>query len=200
MKKIIGLLVLMTIFLTSCKTKDTPISNNLKQNLEENKKKISLVPFIGTNEKLLYMLRDSLINRGFNVKIENYHTLPKEAYYPLTRRYRAGKILKYLNTLNFSTKILGITNKDISHTKGNVYDWSIMGMGYLSGKVCVVSTFRIKDINKRLPLIALHEIGHIYGLPHCNNKCLMLSPKPDYTVKNFCNECQLKLNNNSFSS
>ena len=68
-------------------------------------------------------------------------------------------------------KIVGLTSKDISFTKGEVYDWGIFGLGSLDGKACVISTFRLgagKADNalkmQRLIKFINHEVGHTFGL------------------------------------
>jgi archaemetzincin len=43
--------------------------------------------------------------------------------------------------------VLGITDKDISSTKGVHADWGVMGLGFCPGSACVISSFRVK--NKR---------------------------------------------------
>jgi archaemetzincin len=112
--------------------------------------------------------------------------LPKEAYYPKRKRYRADELLKTLTALAEGepegTKVLGMTSVDISTTKGDVEDWGIFGLGDLSGTACVLSTFRLRGHlrNKahfrfRVVSVAVHEVGHTLGLDHCTEpKCVML--------------------------
>lgn len=131
--------------------------------------------------------------------------LPSSAWYPPRSRYRAEKILKYLNTLRNGsyTKITGLTSKDISTTKDSIYDWGIFGLGELGGPTCVVSTFRLKknSISKnvflrRLLEIVNHELGHTFGLDHCtHSRCIMEDAKGTIkTVDNssgtLCNACR----------
>ncbi len=50
--------------------------------------------------------------------------LPAAAYYAPRGRYRADSLLQYLKRYGSGdTVIIGLTNKDISTTKGNVADW-----------------------------------------------------------------------------
>lgn len=103
--------------------------------------------------------------------------LPVSTYYQPRSRYRADSLINYLDRLGSAdTVIIGVTEKDISTTKGKIADWGIMGLGFQPGNACVVSTFRLSKSNlpEQLFKISLHELGHTQGLPHCKNKtCYM---------------------------
>jgi archaemetzincin len=134
--------------------------------------------------------------------------MPGNAFYAPRKRYRAEKILDYLDehTDTAYTKIVGLTELDISTTKGEHVDWGIFGLGALGGRPCVVSTYRLgKDkvpyekFVERLVKVVNHELGHTFGLSHCQNTgCLMEDAKG--TIKtvdrengDFCTECREKL-------
>ncbi|MBN1899502.1 MAG: Zn-dependent protease [Spirochaetes bacterium] len=133
--------------------------------------------------------------------------LPAQAYYKPRKRYRAEKLLDYLETIDQKkyTKIVGLTQKDISTTKGKYIDWGILGLGTLGGRACVVSTFRLKRnvTNKkfleRLVKVINHELGHTFGLEHCPDKgCLMQDAggtvrTVDREKNNFCERCRKRL-------
>ena len=119
--------------------------------------------------------------------------IPKDAYYVDRHRYKATKLIKYLETLSGQSRItLGLTTKDISTTKGEILDWGIMGLAYCPGTAGVVSTFRIGEDNDQLYSVVIHELGHTQGLPHCKSKHCVMSDACgkhlEYTE--FCSSCK----------
>ena len=98
------------------------------------------------------------------------------------------KLLDHLETLipgePSSTRVLGLTQKDISTTKGEFEDWGIFGLGNMPGQAAVVSSHRLRrkakgkaHLRKRVVNTAIHEVGHTLGLGHCSEhaqRCPML--------------------------
>ncbi|MFT3932132.1 MAG: matrixin family metalloprotease [Chitinophagaceae bacterium] len=134
------------------------------------------------------------------VKLNDPIDLPAKAYTPLRKRYRADSLINFLagQTGNGSVTI-GITDKDISTTKGNISDWGVMGLGFCPGNACVASTFRLAKENKsdQLFKIAIHELGHTMGLSHCKvATCFMRDAEggnPINEEKEFCSDCKAAL-------
>lgn len=133
--------------------------------------------------------------------------LPKDAYFAPRARYRAEKILDFLEAhapLD-SHVIVGLTAVDISTTKGSYEDWGILGLASVGGGECVVSRFRAKrgakdDLHTRVRLAktVVHEVGHTLGLLHCPNYgCLMEDGKGTVTTTDhevdLCDSCREKL-------
>jgi archaemetzincin len=119
--------------------------------------------------------------------------LPRVAWYPPRHRYRADKILEYLHELpaaqpapgaTAAPRVLALTGVDISTTKGRYDDWGVFGLGEVGGRSAVLSDFRLRrgasgpdHLRRRVVSVAMHEIGHALGLPHCSEdaaRCLML--------------------------
>jgi archaemetzincin len=104
--------------------------------------------------------------------------LPQEAWTAKRKRYRAERLLDFLEAqipgTPRTTRILGLTAVDISTSKPPHDDWGIFGLGNMPGQAAVVSTFRLKrkardaaHVQRRLNNTALHEVGHTFGLDHC---------------------------------
>lgn len=123
--------------------------------------------------------------------------LPLFAFYPLRNRYRAGSVIKFLNNNTTDGHItIGLTTKDISTNKDSIADWGVMGLGFCPGKACIASTFRLTKNEKLMQLfkVAIHELGHTQGLPHCVVKtCFMRDAEghnPTDEEKDFCPDCK----------
>ncbi len=130
--------------------------------------------------------------------------LPQDAYYPPRSRYRAEKLLTFLEKMTPADAqvVVGLTAVDISTTKGAYEDWGILGLAMIGGKQCVISRFRAargaKDANHtrvRLAKTVIHEVGHTLGLDHCPNYgCIMEDGKGSVTTTDheydICGTCR----------
>jgi len=120
---------------------------------------------------------------GFAVRRLPPRPLPKAAWVPARRRWRADVLLDDLSAARPEgcTMILGFTHRDISTTKLPYQDWGILGLGEVGGTAGVVSTWRVgRKLSaphtraRRTVKVVNHELGHILGLPHVKGEgCLM---------------------------
>ena len=183
------------------------ISVFFSQNLKNEK------TFISNKPQLYILPLDSVKCEYINsvkISIESFYgikcvVLPKttvssDILSKTKKRLDAKKILKKYNIHN--KHLIVLTQKDIS-----LDEYGIFGLGYRPGKISVISTFRFsknvkkKIVYERLSKITLHELGHNFGLRHCENIrnfCFMKSAK--HTIKTIdkenlvlCNECQKKI-------
>jgi archaemetzincin len=149
---------------------------------------------------------------AMDVRVRPCEDLPKEAYYPARKRYRAEKLLGHLNQTmpKDGWRILGLTDVDISTTKGAVADWGVMGLGELPGTATVISSFRCRKKARnpahaieRLAKVAVHEVGHTLGLDHCPTVgCLMEDAMGKVVTtdreRDFCTHCRALAKRNGF--
>jgi archaemetzincin len=140
------------------------------------------------------------------VKVLACQDLPQSAYYPTRKRYRAERLLVYLNERlpKDGWRILGLTDVDISTTKDQYPDWGVMGLGELPGTATVISSFRCRKKARtpahaieRLAKVAVHEIGHTLGLDHCPTRgCLMEDAMGKVVTtdreRDFCPKCRAR--------
>ena len=171
--------------------------------------KVALVPLGEVDSSYLFLVENTL-EKYYRVKVEVMPTtpLPDYAYYPPRKRYRADKILSEYSLQYFWThhKVMAITEKDISVTKGGFTDYGILGYPQIRGRASVISTFRCgrkvseRKKKERIAKNALHELGHTFGLHHCdgNTTCFMNDAKGKMsTIDNesmeLCEDCQWQI-------
>jgi archaemetzincin len=132
-----------------------------------------------SNEHIAQVKKSVKTFYGYDCKVLPSKKITNDMLSKVTKRIDANKALRKNKT---NGNLLILTEKDICYFKDkNRPEYGIFGLGLRPGKTCIVSTFRLKkNVSKqttleRLEKVALHEIGHNLGLPHCENdkKCMM---------------------------
>lgn len=174
---------------------------------ESGKAPVIVVP-VGTVGNLIPRVVAAHIQGYLNVPVDVSKgvDLPEDAYVSERRQYDAGVLLRFLRTLhNEHPCVLGIVSVDISLP---VFTY-VFGEAELGGRAAVVSTYRLDRDSRggvvplslfyeRLAKVALHEIGHVFSLYHCNHlKCLMQFSSRleslDEIPLLFCDRCRFLL-------
>lgn len=166
---------------------------------------IDIQPYEGLSKEITEHIYTELKKVYPNVKLLNSVPLPKRAFYKPRNRYRADTLIYLLRNKTPDGHVtLGLTNKDISTASGKHFDWGVMGLGYQPGKACVASTFRLSKTNTKEQFfkVAIHELGHTQGLPHCpNTQCIMTDAEGKNKTDNekgFCTKCKAVLVSKGF--
>jgi archaemetzincin len=174
--------------------------------LDAGKHRIILLPFEGMDTRMTTELKAELQKRLLaEITIAKKARLPVAAYYQKRQRYIADSLLVFLGgySKDASEKVLGVTASDISTGKEGYSNWGVMGLAYCPGRACVISSYRVKRTSRnrqhlirRMTVLALHELGHAYALPHCTNSCLMHDATGKMNLdntENYCASCFAKL-------
>ena len=122
----------------------------------------------------------------------------KEAYDRSRMQYNASILLNSITststraTTASSVYLLWIVSEDIF----------VRGMNFVfgiakPGKGAVLSTYRLDSLNL-IKKEAIHEMGHVFGLQHCSNKCVMQFSNSVNEAKKkpaeLCDKCKYMLN------
>jgi len=165
---------------------------------------IAIQPFNDVDSLLVRKISTG-IEKQLNVTVNPFPPkgIPYFAYYPARQRYIADSLLIYLRFVNRNKneKIIGITSKDISTQKLPYDNWGVLGLGSCPGEACLISSYRagknkVKAIvfEKRMISLALHELGHTYGLEHCPVfHCVMKDAKGKMALDDgdsYCEKCR----------
>jgi len=142
---------------------------------------------------------------GYQVRMLKPLESPVMAFDSFRKQYHSTRILASLEDEIDSTqkgRMLGVVGFDLFVPGMNF----VFGEARCPGRVAVISTYRLRadcsddpDLFERRVIIeAVHEIGHMLGLKHCNKpSCVMYFSEgladTDRKTDSFCSECGPKL-------
>jgi archaemetzincin len=149
---------------------------------------VRLLPLGDVPDAIIETASRGLMAHGpIRTVVEKRLPLPPSTESSQKGRYRSERLLDWMAKLDLRPggKVLGVTNVDIVAHKGTAPNWGVLGLGSIDGRMCVISTFRMKKkkgggtvaddvVSERLWKTAIHEVGHTIGIEHCPHAgCLM---------------------------
>lgn len=173
------------------------------------KKKIFLLK-IGQIEKVILIELKKNLESSFKDFKVNVKLLPKELrlrdsyYQSKKRKYNADRIMEGMNQYLLDCdffRVLGIINEDIY---SGTYNFIFGCADGILSKIALISIIRLNErfynrlednslFEKRILKEAVHELGHTFGLYHCNDYCVMQFSnslmEADKKPIKFCNKC-----------
>ena len=138
-----------------------------------------------------------------NVRVmPNNINLPSQYFNKERNRYLASGLLDELAKHRNNDAVIGVTDYIIFKPNKKSDTFGIMGMSYTNTFKSVVSTkipLNGKEQSKdNICKLALHELGHGFGLKHCPNEtCYMVDAEGTMKIENaigFCESCKHVLN------
>jgi archaemetzincin len=177
---------------------------------------IFIAPIGEIEPMILLELQQGLIAAfGLPIEIMPDTANPSYAFEPIRKQYYSTKILENLMTIasaqahkRTSVKVIGVTDVDLA-TPVLTF---VFGEAQLTGCAAVVSITRLKQEfyqllpNPRLLITriikeAIHELGHCFGLLHCDDSGCVMHYSSNITgidrkSVNFCEKCLIILQNN----
>jgi archaemetzincin len=142
------------------------------------------------------------------VRVLSVVDMPQAAWHAPRQRWDADRLLPWLAARlpADGQKIVGLTRDDIFTHDAKRGLWGVLGLGSLDGKSNVISSFRAQrgvgaeGLRARIAKVAVHEVGHNFGLGHCEHdrRCLMADANGKVSTvdgeTDLCRVCREKLN------
>jgi archaemetzincin len=149
--------------------------NHYRIHREKFSSSVLLVPCGPVEQEDLKFLTRALSERGMKVSIGAERKVPTAAFNRVRRQYRGELFLKSAQEGTFD-RVLAVTNYDLYSNNLNF----VFGLADAREKSAVISLFRLRmgadeeTFHNRTVKEAVHELGHTWGLPHCQNpRCVM---------------------------
>lgn len=132
--------------------------------------------------------------RNITYRFHETELLSDSSYNYVRSQFDASVILEILNNASPNDYFLGIVDQDLFINELNF----VFGVAQI-GRGAVISTFRLSFsadeslFKLRLEKTIKHELGHVFGLRHCINNCVMRFANSLYELdlkpNNYCDNC-----------
>jgi len=159
---------------------------------------LKIYAFGGTPKRDIDDFIGELLQFGIKSSFLDKLPIPENSYNPKREQYDVDPLSDIL--ADYNNYVLGITDVDLYSESLNF----IFGKAYPHKKVAIVSINRLHSGDRKLFINrvlkeVIHELGHVFGLDHCNNiKCVMFFSNTlsdtDRKSKEFCEGCRYVLN------
>ena len=139
---------------------------------------------------------------GAPVRIWDDPARPPDAYDERRKQWSTSKILAWMGRSGPPGKVLAVTDQDLFIPILTF----VFGEAQLHGRSAVVSTARLGEPGLPDPRVALerlakegvHELGHCFGLVHCDSPGCVMGRSPtardvDRKRGEFCSKCRDRL-------
>jgi archaemetzincin len=164
----------------------------------------------GSNDSLSIL--ENLLAEEFNASVSTaspIKEMPLQLFDKQRDQWKSDKILQWL-LINYrsnkaTTKILAICELDAYSNELNF----VFGEAYIDGSISAIYLPRLRQefyglkadnslFHQRIVKEAVHELGHAFGLSHCNNQmCVMHFSNSlhdtDIKQKSFCDKCKTRI-------
>lgn len=133
--------------------------------------------------------------------------VPESAYDPKRKQFQSVEIMKGLAEVvpRDADRVLGVTEVDLAIPMLSF----LFGQAQLDGRIAIISLCRLhqefyglpadaQTLRERTTKEVLHELGHTFGLVHCNDsKCVMSLATHiglvDSKEEKYCERCGMQL-------
>jgi len=138
------------------------------------------------------------------VTVHDAQPVPDGAFDRSRNQYRAEEFIELASRVGAGDKNIGVTAQDLYYRRRNY----VFGLAYLNGNGSVISTYRLQTssdggvsskpqsavFDDRVRKEVVHEVGHTFGLEHCDNDRCVMSFSPtvrevDVKEENLCGSC-----------
>ncbi|MFB6302422.1 MAG: archaemetzincin family Zn-dependent metalloprotease [Haloferacaceae archaeon] len=138
------------------------------------------------------------------VTVHDERAVPEGAFDRSRNQHRAEEFIELAGRVGSGDKNIAITPHDLYYRRRNY----VFGLAYLNGNGSVISTYRLQTSSDggisskpveevfadRVRKEVVHEVGHTFGLEHCDNERCVMSFSPtvrevDVKEEHLCGSC-----------